>query len=103
MEQGQVDLKGTVTVTCSAVWATQMNDWEATGADMINAWNLYQNGVRISSDGTEGISCADETTLVYYLLYPRMNSLDGLTLVPEYARSGEHMDEALTIQTINMK
>ena len=103
MEQGLIDLKGTITVTCSDLWATQMNDWEATGADMINAWNLYQNGVRISSDGTEGISCADETTLVYYLQYPRMNSLDGLTLVPEYARSGEHMDEALTIQTINMK
>lgn len=103
MEQGLIDLKGTITVTCSDLWATQMNDWEATGADMINAWNLYQNGVRISSDGTERISCADETTLVYYLLYPRMNSLDGLTLVPEYARSGEHMDEALTIQTIDMK
>ncbi len=30
---------------------------------MIDAWNLYQNGVLISNKGCEGIHCIDETTL----------------------------------------
>ncbi len=103
MEQGLVDLKGTITVTCPAVWGTQITTMEDHGADMILSWNLYQNGVLISNEGTEGVRCIAETTLEYQLLYPHMANLDSLTLVPEYTRSGEHMDEALTIQTINMR
>ena len=103
LEQGQVDLKGAVTVTCPALWGTQITAMEDHGADMILSWNLYQNGVLVSNKGDEGVRCVDETTLEYQLLYPHMTNLDGLTLVPEYTRSGEHMDEALMIQTINMK
>ena len=103
MEQGLIDLKGTITVTCPAVWGTQITTMEDHGADMILSWNLYQNGVLISNEGTEGVRCIAETTLEYQLLYPHMANLDSLTLVPEYTRSGEHMDEALTIQTINMR
>lgn len=103
MEQGLVDLKGTITVTCPAVWGTQITTMEDHGADMILSWNLYQNGVLISNEGTEGVRCIAETTLEYQLLYPHMANLDSLTLVPEYTRSGEHMDEALTMQTTGIK
>ena len=57
----------------------------------------------ISNEGTEGVRCIAETTLEYQLLYPHMANLDSLTLVPEYTRSGEHMDEALTMQTTGIK
>lgn len=107
LKQGLIDLKGTITVKCPAVWVTGMNDfeddWEDHGVDVIDVWNLYQNGQLVSAQGTEGINCADETTIVYDMLYPHMDNLDGLTLVPEYTRSGEHMDEALTIQAISTK
>lgn len=101
--QGRIDLRGTVTVKCPAVWVTQMNEWEEHDADMIDTWNLYQSGLLVSSMGTELISCADETTIVYYVLYPHMENTEGLTLVPVYMRGGEHMDEAIMIQTIEIK
>lgn len=103
LAQGQVDLKGTITVTCPAAWVAQMGDWESHGTDMILSWNLYQNGQLISTKCTERVESVNETTLVYHLLCPRMGSLDGLSLVPVYAQSGEHADEILTVQGIQAR
>ena len=103
LAQGQVDLKGTITVTCPAAWVTQMSDWESQSADMILSWNLYQNGQLISTKCTERVEVADEHTLVYHLLSPRMGSTEDIALVPVYAQSGEHADEMLTVQGIQVK
>ena len=70
---------------------------------MILSWNLYQNGQLISTKCTESVEVADEHTLVYHLLSPRMGSTEGLALVPVYAQSGEHADEMLTVQGIQVK
>ena len=67
--------------------------------DIIFSWNLYQNGQLISTHGTEGMSAAEEG-LVYELVLPRMDNVEGLTLVPEYSKSGEHPDEAISIGKI---
>ncbi|MGN0779057.1 MAG: hypothetical protein ACI4MJ_07920 [Aristaeellaceae bacterium] len=103
LEQGQVDLTGTITVSCPALWVTQMTSWEKDGSDMILSWNLYQHGQLVSTKGTQSLACANENTLVYHLLYPHLGSVEGLTLVPVYAHSGEHGDEVLTVQSIPVK
>ena len=43
---------------------------------------------------------AAEEGLVYELVLPRMDNVEGLTLVPEYSKSGEHADEAISIEKI---
>lgn len=43
---------------------------------------------------------AAEEGLVYELVLPRMDNVEGLTLVPEYSKSGEHPDEAISIEKI---
>lgn len=71
------------------------------GFDMILNWNLYQNNNLISSDGAQCISCPDADTIQFDMLRPYKTDLSGLSLVPEYSYSGEHMEEAITLQTIN--
>ncbi len=96
---GKVDMHGTVRVTAPE-WANVWCDWEALEKiDIINSWNLYQNGQLINAHGTEGMSAAEEG-LVYELVLPRMDNVEGLTLVPEYSKSGEHPDEAISIGKI---
>ena len=43
---------------------------------------------------------AAEEGLVYELVLPRMDNVEGLTLVPEYSKSGEHPDEAISIEKL---
>ena len=97
---GKVDMHGTVRVTAPE-WAYVWGDWEALEKmDIINSWNLYQNGQLISTHGTEGMSAVDKEGMVYELVLPRMDNVEGLTLVPEYSKSGEHPDEAISIEKI---
>ena len=71
-----------------------------TCCNIIYYWNIYQNGQLISTHGTEGMSAVDKDKLVYELVLPRMDNVEGLTLVPEYSKSGEHLDEAISIERI---
>ena len=97
---GKVDMHGTVRVT-TPEWANVWGNWEALEKmDIINSWNLYQNGQLINAHGTEGMSAVDKEGMVYELVLPRMDNVEGLTLVPEYSKSGEHPDEAISIGKI---
>lgn len=102
LKQGQIDLKGSVTVKGPADWIAHTIDFDGNGSDLLLGWNLYQNGKLISRDGVQNISCPDANTARFVVLWPYMNDLNGLSLVPEYTQSGEHADEALTIQSIRM-
>ena len=50
--------------------------------------------------GTEGIRVENEQTLVFTLMFNRVNKLEHLTLVPVYSQTGEHLDEAIGIEQI---
>ena len=97
---GKVDMHGTIRVT-SPEWAKIWLDLEALEKmDIIDSWNLYQNGQLISTHGTEGMRAVENEGLIYELVLPRMDNVEGLTLVPEYGKSGEHQDEAISIEKI---
>ena len=98
LESGNIDLRGTITLTCPPAWVSMMQAWEG---DVIWDWHLYQNGQLVAEYGADGCGPAGENRLVYELLYPRMESLDGLTLVPWYSDSGEHPDEAIRLERID--
>ena len=95
---GKIDLKGTIKLNCPAVWGEAWMDWEnELDVDMIGSWNLYQNGQLVSESGTESIHMPDTGTISFEQLYPHMANLDGLTLVPVYSQSGEHLEEAIPL------
>ena len=98
---GKVDLKGDVHVTAPESWVKIWNTWEnEEGLDIIESWNLYQNGALISKTGTQSIQTEGTQEILFEQLYPHMERVDDLSLVPVYTQSGEHMDEAIRIEQI---
>lgn len=97
--QGKVDLKGTIAITCPAEW---MEAWhqEDENADLIWDWNMYRNGKKIVGEGTQGVYASEQNLMLFELLWPCQNEMNGLTLVPVYSHSGEHADEALRIDPV---
>ena len=94
---GKIDLKGIVVITSpeqAASWIAWQEGKESTGTDVIACWNLYQNGELVSADlfGESAVNGTDE--VVFSVMYPYIDDLSGLTLVPEYSEAGEKMDEA---------
>ena len=61
---------------------------------MIACWNLYQNGRLVSYD-LFGASEVLTDGMVFSVMFPFMEDLNGLTLVPEYSSNGEKPDEAI--------
>ena len=61
---------------------------------------LYQNGMPVEGYGTEGIRAADEQTLVFTLMFNRVDALENLMLIPDYSRTGEHPNEAISIEQL---
>ena len=97
---GRADLKGLVILTSpeqAASWLAWQEGEEETGTDVIACWNLYQNGEPVSCD-LSGASevLADDVTLS--VMFPFMEDLSGLTLVPEYSSAGEKPDEAIPLE-----
>ncbi len=101
---GKVDLKGIVMMTSpeqAASWLAWQEGEEETGTDVIACWNLYQNGELVSPDlfgatavnGTEDIVCA--------VMFPWMEDLSGLSLVPEYSEAGEKPEEAIVLEPMD--
>ena len=64
---------------------------------MIACWNLYQNGEPVSVD-LYGASEVLTDGLVFSVMFPAMDDLTGLTLVPEYSEAGEKPDEAIVLE-----
>ncbi len=100
LADGKVDLKGSIHVIAPEAWAKIWNTWEnEEGLDIIESWNLYQNGVLISKEGTQSIR-TEGNEIVFEQLYPHIESIDGLSLVPVFSQTGEHADEAIRIEQI---
>lgn len=100
---GKLDLKGTVRVFSpeqTAGWLAMYEEEKDTGVDVILCWNLYRNGEPVSIDlyGASGVNGTDE--LVFELMFPFMDDLSGLTLVPEYVEGGEKQDEAIPLEPV---
>ena len=72
-----------------------MEGTEDTGTDVISCWNLYQNGEPVSADlfGETAVNGTEE--VVFAVMFPFMEDLGGLALVPEYSEGGEKPDEAI--------
>ena len=93
-----------IRVTVPAAWVEIWNTWEnEENLDMIETWNLYQNGVLISKEGTQSIQTEGTQEVFFEQRYPHMESMEGLSLVPVYSQSGEHADEAIRIEQIVME
>ena len=102
---GKVDLKGVITLTSpeqAASWLAWQEGEEGTGTDVITCWNLYRNGELVSYDlfgGSEVIG--DE--VVFSVMFPPMEDLSGLSLVPEYSEAGEKTEEAMILEPMDPK
>lgn len=98
---GRIDIRGSVRLTCPAEWVTIWNTWEnEQHLDIIADWKLYQNGIPVAGNGTEGIRAVDGQTLEFTFLFSRPDGFENLTLVPQYAQTGEHPEEAIRIEKI---
>lgn len=100
---GNVDMKGKVRIISpeqAASWIAWQEGEEETGTDVIGCWNLYQNGELVSADlyGASEVIGTDE--IVFEVLFPRLNDLNGLSLVPEYSEGGEKPDEAIMLEPV---
>ncbi len=98
---GRIDTRGTVHLVCPAEWVKIEQTWEnEQHLDVISDWKLYQNGIPVEGYGTEGIRVSDEQTLVFTLMFNRVDKLDHLTLVPVFSQTGDHLEEAISIEQI---
>ena len=100
---GKVDLKGVVRLVSpeqAASWIAWQEGEEETGTDVIGCWNLYQNGEPVSVDlyGASRVNGTEE--VIFEIMYPRMDDLSGLTLVPEYSLGGEKAEEAIALEPV---
>ena len=100
---GNIDITGAVCLAApdqAASWlAWQDGEEDESGTDIILCWNLYRDGELVSAD-LDGSVDVSETgdELLFGLMFPRMEDLTGLSLVPEYAGSGEHPEEAIPLE-----
>ena len=97
---GKVDLKGTVILTSSeqaASWLAWQEGEEETGTDVIAFWNLYKNSELVSCD-LFGASEVLTDGVAFSVMFPFMEDLSGLMLVPEYSEGGEKPDEAIILK-----
>ena len=100
---GKVDLKGIVVLTSpeqAASWHAWQEGADSTGTDVISCWNLYQNGELVSCD-LYGESAVNEDDVTFAVMFPFMEDVSGLTLVPEYSDAGEKPDEAIALEQMN--
>ena len=98
---GKIDMKGYVylhSAEQAAAWLAWQEGEEETGADPIGGWTLYQNGEPVSAD-LYGAFRVEEGTdeIVFEVMFPRMEDLSGLALVPDYTQSGEKPEEAIEL------
>ena len=103
--EGQADLKGLVVLTSpeqAASWLAWQEGEEGTGTDVIACWNLYQNGELVSYD-LFGASEVFEDDVTFAVMFPYMEDLSGLSLVPEYSDAGEKPEEAIVLEPMEQE
>lgn len=97
---GKADLKGTVILASqeqASGWLAWQEGLESAGTDVIACWNLYQNGKLVSGD-LDGASEVLPDGVAFSIMFPYMEDLSGLALVPEYSDAGERTDEAIVLE-----
>lgn len=100
LKQGQIDLKGQLVMQCPAAWVQAFEDWESPdGLDRIDGWALYSGDQPVGGYGIEGI-WSEGDALFYDLLYPRLEDLDHLQMVPEYTLSGARLEEGIALMMV---
>ena len=102
--RGKIDIKGMVRITSpeqAASWIAWQEGADETGTDVIACWNLYQNGELVTADLYGASEVTSETDVVFGVMYPYLDDLSNLMLVPEYSEAGEKPEEAiaLTVET----
>ena len=96
---GKITLRGTIVLTSpeqAASWIAWQEGAEETETDVIVCWNLYQDGELVSYD-LFGASEVLEDGVVFSVMFPYMEDLSGLTLVPEFSSAGEKPEEAIPL------
>ena len=103
--RGKVDLKGAVVLTSpeqAASWLAWQEGEEGTGTDVIACWYLYQNGEPVSVD-LYGASEVLTDGVVFSVMFPFMEDLSGLSLVPEYSEAGEKPEEEIALEPMEQE
>ena len=98
---GKISLQGMIRLESpeqAASWLAWQGGEEETGTDVIASWNLYQNGELVSYDLFGAASVIDTEGVLFEVMFPYMEDLSGLTLVPEYSEAGEKADEAIVLE-----
>lgn len=104
LTMGQIDITGVVSLASpeqAAAWLAMQEGEEGSGADVILYWSLYQNGTLVSEDlyGATSVPESGEG-VVFDVMFPRLEDLGGLTLVPVYAEAGEKPEEAVSLENV---
>ena len=98
---GKVDMQAVIRLT-SAEQAKARNELETGTAevttDLIIYWELYRNGKPMDMYGENRVFM-DGEEVVYETQFTRLDDVSSLSLVPMYARTGAHTDEAIVIET----
>ena len=94
-----VDVKGSVTLRCPENWVTAWMDWDyVRDFDLIESWTLYSGDTRVSEGCNDLGVWGQGDTLRYEELLRHGGQTENLRLVPVYADSGEHGDEAIELK-----
>ena len=99
---GQADMQVTIRMT-SDEQVKARNDLETgngeVSTDLILYWDLYKNNLPMNDVSGENRVFMDDKEVIYEIGFPRMDNISSLSLVPMYARTGAHTDEAIIIET----
>ena len=100
LAMGRVDLSGSVLLNApdqASSWLAWQEGKEGSGTDVISCWNLYQNGIQVAYDLYGASSVLDSGEILFEVVFPRPDDVNGLSLVPEYLEAGEKPDEAIAL------
>ena len=97
---GKVDVRGFVRLASpkqAADWTAWLESGDEEGADAIVSWNLWRDGAQVAADLYGASSLDSPDVLLYELMFPVLDDLHGLSLVPEYSAAGEKPEEGIPL------
>lgn len=92
-------MKGEIAVEGPKAWTDIWSTWENPDKiDYIHEWRLYVNEVKTEGHNLEGgIRVVEDGKLSFGICYKLDEVSADMKLVPVYAQSGEHMEEAIVL------